>query len=177
MGFICAPSYSNIFLDHFKRKYISLLSQGFSSIYLRFNDKFFIWTGGKEQLLWNMDKLNTKHDSIKFEYKISKTSISFLDTEVYIKNNKLYAKTELPSHRFRTFQIIKRQYSIQLSTMNQTNLQKFKRLSTSLQELKQQFLELGYNSELLDNHIKTVEKLHRNTLVNLNIKIYIYIYQ
>ena len=62
MGFICAPSYSNIFLDHFKRKYISLLLQGFSSIYLRFNDKFFTWTGGKEQLLWNMDKLNTKHN-------------------------------------------------------------------------------------------------------------------
>ena len=35
-----------------------------------------------------------KHESIKFEYQISKTSILFLDTEVYIKNNKLYVKTQ-----------------------------------------------------------------------------------
>ena len=39
-----------------------------------------------------IDELNTKLDSIKFEYKISKISISFLDTEVYIKNNKLCTK-------------------------------------------------------------------------------------
>ena len=32
-------------------------------------------------------------------------------------------------------------------------------------ELKQQFVEQGYNSELLDKHIKTVEKLDRNELV------------
>ena len=36
--------------------------------------------------------MNTKHTSIKFKYKISKSSIPFLDTEVYIKNNKLYTK-------------------------------------------------------------------------------------
>ena len=39
-----------------------------------------------------LNELNTKHESITFEYKMSKTSITFLDTEVYIKNNKLYTK-------------------------------------------------------------------------------------
>ena len=39
-----------------------------------------------------LNELNAKHESIKFEYQISKTSITFLDTEVYIKNNKLYTK-------------------------------------------------------------------------------------
>ena len=39
-----------------------------------------------------LKELNTKHESITFEYKMSKTSITFLDTEVYIKNNKLYTK-------------------------------------------------------------------------------------
>ena len=39
-------------------------------------------------------KIDTKHESIKFEYQISKTSITFLDTEVYIKNTntKIYGK-------------------------------------------------------------------------------------
>ena len=53
---------------------------------------FFKWPGNKEQLIRKLDKLNTKHDSIKFEYKISKTSVSFLDTDVYIMNKKLYTK-------------------------------------------------------------------------------------
>ena len=39
-----------------------------------------------------LNELNTKHESITFEYKMSKTSITFLDTEVYIKNNTLYTK-------------------------------------------------------------------------------------
>ena len=39
-----------------------------------------------------LNELNTKHESITFAYKMSKTSITFLDTEVYIKNNKLYTK-------------------------------------------------------------------------------------
>ena len=62
MGTICAPSYANIFIDHF------------------------------ENLMKFLNELNTKHESIKFEYQISKTSITFLDTEVYIENNKLYTK-------------------------------------------------------------------------------------
>ena len=93
MGTICSPSYTNIFTDHFERKYISPFLQELSLIYLRFVDnKFFVWTNSKEQLVQNLDELNTKHNSIKLEYKISKTSISFLDTEMYIKNNKLYTK-------------------------------------------------------------------------------------
>ena len=33
-----------------------------------------------------------KHPSIKFEYEILKERIPFLDTEIYIKNNKLHTK-------------------------------------------------------------------------------------
>ena len=93
LGTICAPPYINIFMDHFERKYTSPFLQGLSVIYLRFIDViFFVWKGSKEQPICNLDELNTKHDSIKFEYKILKASISFLDTEVYIKNNKLNTK-------------------------------------------------------------------------------------
>ena len=41
MGTICAPSYANIFMDHFERKYISPFLQGLSLIYLRFIDDIF----------------------------------------------------------------------------------------------------------------------------------------
>ena len=66
-------------MDNFDRKYISPFSQRLSLTYLRFiDDSFFIWTGSKEQLIRNLDELYKTNDSTKFEYKISKTNISFL---------------------------------------------------------------------------------------------------
>ena len=56
------------------------------------DDKFFIWTGTKERLISKLDELNRKHETNKFEYKTSKTSIFFLDTDMYIKNKKLDTK-------------------------------------------------------------------------------------
>ena len=53
---------------------------------------FFIWTGNKKDLMKILNDLNTKRESIKFEYQISKTSIAFVDNQVCIKNNKLYIK-------------------------------------------------------------------------------------
>ena len=93
MGTICAPSYANIFMDHLERKFIYPLIKTFSLIYLRFiDDIFFIWTGSKTDLEKFLNALNTKHPSIKFDYEISKEIISFLDIEIYIKNNKLHTK-------------------------------------------------------------------------------------
>ena len=93
LGTIYAPAYANIFTDHFERKCIYPLLEGLSLSYLRFNDDIsFIWTGSKDQLITFSNDLNAKHNSIKSEYKISQSSIAFLVTEVYIKNNKLYTK-------------------------------------------------------------------------------------
>ena len=90
MGTIYAPPYANIFMDHFERKYIYPFLEGLSLSYLRFiDDIFFIWTGSKNQLITFLNDLNTNHNSIKFECKISQSSIPYRDTEVYIKNNKL----------------------------------------------------------------------------------------
>ena len=49
MGTLWAPSYANIFMDHFLKKLIYPFIKGFSLIYLRFiDDIFFIWTGNKK---------------------------------------------------------------------------------------------------------------------------------
>ena len=48
IGTICAPSYANMFMGHFERKFISPFLQGRPLIYLKFIDNiFFIWTGSK----------------------------------------------------------------------------------------------------------------------------------
>ena len=49
MGTICAPSYTNIFMDHFEKKLIYPFINGFPLIYLRFiDDIFLIWIGNKK---------------------------------------------------------------------------------------------------------------------------------
>ena len=82
------------FLERFPLSYLIYpFLERFPLSYLRFiDDKFFIWTGSKDLLITFLNDLNTKHNSINFEYKISHSSIPFLDTGVYIKNNKLYTK-------------------------------------------------------------------------------------
>ena len=122
----------------------------------------------EQPLFRNLDELNTRQDSIKFRYKNSKSSISFLHTGLCIKKNKLYTKLYRKQTDRQNFlhkdSEHTRSYSIEPSTKNQTSLYSIRRLWTSLQELKQ-FLEQGYNSELLDKHIKATEKLNRNELI------------
>ena len=80
-------------MNQFEKKLIYPFIKEFLLICLRFiDDIFFIWTGNKKDLMKFLNELNAKHESIKFEYQISKTSITFLDIEVYIKNNKLHTK-------------------------------------------------------------------------------------
>ena len=46
-------------------------------------DTFSIHTNAKEQHTECLSDSNEKHDSIEFEYKVSKTSLTFFDTEVF----------------------------------------------------------------------------------------------
>ena len=60
MGTICAPSYANIFMDHFEGKFIYPFIKIFSYLYLRFiDDIVFTWTGSKADLEKFVNELNT----------------------------------------------------------------------------------------------------------------------
>ena len=136
MGTIFAPWYANIFMDHFERKSIYPFIKTFSLIYLwLIDDIFFIWKGRKTDLEKFLNKLNTKHPAIKFEYEISKERISFLDTEIYIKNKKLHIKI------FRK----KKEYHSR--------------------ELKERFWKKGYDQKLADEQLEKVDKLARDDLL------------
>ena len=56
------------------------------------DDIFFIWIHGEESLLKFVNYLNTYHTTIKYELHYSSTSVNFLDTTVYIKDNKIHTK-------------------------------------------------------------------------------------
>ena len=110
--------------------------------------------------------------------KFQKTSIPFLDTEVYIKNNKLYTKIyrKQTDHQS-SFHIDSDYLKLLKGSIPYSQALKIKLICTTsknvnhhCKELKYHFLEQGYNSELLDKRIKTVEKLDSNKLIKGNKK-------
>ena len=91
MGTICTPAYANIFMAQFEKQHIYPYIKNKSMLYLQYIDNIFmIWTGTKQELLIFLEKLNSKHKTIKFKHNISNSNISFLDMLIYKdKNNTL----------------------------------------------------------------------------------------
>ena len=78
-------------MDPLEREYINRFLKGLSLSYVRvIDDIFFVWIVSKNRFIPFLNKLNTKHDSTKFEYQILKSKMSILDTNVYSKRNKFY---------------------------------------------------------------------------------------
>ena len=172
MGIICAPSYTNIFMNHFERKFIYWFIKTFSLIYL-FIDNIFLYGKAVTDAENFLNKLNTKHPSIKFEYEISKERISFLDTEIYIKNNKLHTKIFRKKRDCQTFLKINSEHPkwLKNSTSYSQTLQ-IKRICSTKRdldshssELKERLLKQDYNQKLVDKQLEKVDKLARDVVL------------
>ena len=149
---------------------------GLSLIYLRFmNDIFFIWTGTKEKLTNYLNNLNKKHNSSKFEYEIWQTNITFLDTEVSIKNNKLLPKIHQKSTDCQNFLHIDSEHPKWLKdSIPYIQALRMKWIYTKpndfnhyCEELKQRFVSQGYKPVLTNKqnkHVKAVGKMDRKEL-------------
>ena len=177
-GPICAPAYDNVFLDLLKENIYPFLG-GLLLSYLRFiDDIFFISTGSKDQLITFLNDLNTKHNSIKFEYKISQSNIFNLDTEVYVKINKLYTKIGRKETERQNFLHISSEHPISLkNSIPHSQVLRAKHTCSTIEnfklycsELKQKFIEKGHKSDLLDKHISTVQKLDRNEMLKKKVR-------
>ena len=97
MGTKLAPSYANLFMTKFEKKYVYTYALQ-PKLWKRFiDDIFLIWPHGMVSLLEFIDHLNSVHPTITFTSDISHTEISFLDLTIYISNsqlhNRLYTKT------------------------------------------------------------------------------------
>ena len=146
-------------MEHFEKKFIYPFIKTFTLIYLRFiDDILVIWTGSKTNLENFLNKLNTKHPSIKFQYEILKERISFLDTEIYIKNNKLNTKIFRYKTDHQTFLHINVEHLKAFrNSMPYSQTISIKRISSTKRdfdhhsrELKERLLKQGYNQKLVD---------------------------
>ena len=122
-----------------------------------------------------LNNLNKKHNSIKFDYKISQTSITFLDTEVSIQNNKLIKKKSIrkSTDLQNFFHIDSEQPKSLKDTIPYNEPLKNKHICTKpndfneyCEELKQRFVSQCYKPELIHKHMKAVEKMDRKEFLN-----------
>ena len=96
MGGRCIPPYANLFMARIEHNIFpdNLLIL----IWKRFiDDILFIFTGSLKELLTLMNNMNEMHPTIKYTFEYSQSQIAFLDTTVYIDQNrklrtKLYKK-------------------------------------------------------------------------------------
>jgi len=83
MGTPFAVMVANAFMFHHEKDIVEYYSQ-YLRLYKRFiDDIFVIWCGPKGTLLEFLDALNSKTDRIKLNYRISESSVSFLDLFLY----------------------------------------------------------------------------------------------
>lgn len=85
MGSNVAPSYANLFMDHFEKTYVYThpMYQQHVPIWLRFiDDVFFIWQGEEVDLFSFKEQLDEALPTISFTIEHSKRSVHFLDVQI-----------------------------------------------------------------------------------------------
>ena len=174
-GTICASAYANTFMAQFEKQHIYPYIKNKSILYLRYiDDIFMIWTGTKQELLIFLEKLNSKHKTIKFEHNISNSNISFLDMLIYKdKNNTLqttlyrkptdqqsylHAHSDHPKSLKRS---IPYSQALRIKTICST-LTEYKKHCAIL---KHNFIERGYEENILKDEIDEVDNIHRKELI------------
>ena len=135
-------AYVNIFIDQYEQKYVYPLISDQSILFLRYiDDIFMVWVKSEKQLKDVMKKLNQKHPPIKFDYKFDCKQIEFLDTLVYINQQKklqtfLFWKIKWPSKPFQckigTSVLIKQNYPLQLRVWTSASMYHIPKLPQSL---------------------------------------------
>jgi peptide-methionine (R)-S-oxide reductase len=88
MGTKMAPPYANIYMAK-KEGQLTLQYSDYITMWKRFiDDIFFIWISTLDKLLEFIDIANTLFPTIKFTFEYSQTSVNFLDTTIYIDNER-----------------------------------------------------------------------------------------
>ena len=103
MGTVAAPSYAVIYMGELEEKYIYPEVTNDCLYYGRYiDDILMIYKGDEQRFKAFAERLNTKHPSIKFDCEISKTSIPFLDTRIYINEIDNYKQPSSPNQPIHT---------------------------------------------------------------------------
>ena len=175
MGTICAPAYANIFMAQFEKQHIYLYIKNKSILYLRYiDDIFLILTGTKQELLIFLEKLNSKHKTIRFEHNVSNSNISFLDTLIYNdKSNTLQTTLYRKPTDQQSYLHVHSDHPKSLKrSIHYSHALRIKTICSTLTEykkhcaiLKQNFIERGYEENILKDETDKVDNINRKELL------------
>ena len=164
MGTVAAPSYAVIYMGEFEEKHIYPTIGKDCLYYGRYiDDILLIYKGSEREFKTFAEQLNTKHPSIKFDYEISKTSIPFLGTRIYIDDNRqlqttlftkptdthnyLHYKSAHPRH-------LKNSLPYSQALRLRRICTKDDELSSNCKQMEENFLRRGYHKEILQEQIR-----------------------
>ena len=177
MGTVAAPSYATIYMGNFEETHIYPDIDNDCPFYARYiDDIFLIYTGGEKKLDEFLKNINTKHDSIKFDYEKSTQSVAFLDTLIYIDEKRqlqttLYTKPT-DTHNYLHFKSAHPRHLKESLPYSQAL--RLRRICSENNEfirhsdkLKQQFTARGYSQTLVENQIKKAIAIPREATLKL----------
>ena len=177
MGTVAAPSYATIYMGNFEETHIYPDIDNDCPVYARYiDDIFLIYTGGEKKLDEFLTNINTKHDSIKFDYEKSTQSVAFLDTLIYIDEKRqlrttLYTKPA-DTHNYLHFKSSHPRHLKESLPYSQAL--RLRRICSENNEfikhsdkLKQQFTARGYSQTLVENQIKKAIAIPREATLKL----------
>ena len=173
MGTVAAPSYAIIYMGEFEEKHIYPIIGKDCLYYGRYiDDILLIYKGNEKEFKTFAEQLNTKHPSIKFDYEISKTSIPFLDTRIYIDENRqlqttlftkptdthnyLHYKSAHPRH-------LKNSLPYSQALRLRRICTKDDELHSNCKQMEEHFLRRGYHKENLQDQIRKAILTPRDT--------------
>ena len=176
MGTICAPSYANLFMGVFEEIHIYPFIKDKISLYLRYIDDIIIfWKDTEENLNRFIQNINECHQSIKFDFRITKNESIFLDIKIFKDRNgnlqtTLYQK---PTDRKSYLHFTSEHPKHLIKSIPYSQALRIKKICSDEDDLKQQlknlhssFLKRGYKEEKLKEDIEKVTHLDRMTLLS-----------
>ena len=180
MGTKCAPSYANLFMGYFEKKFIYPHLIDKSSLYLRYIDDIFIISNGTEEELNTFIKtVNEAHPTIKFDINYSYNEINFLDTMIIINANNQLVTTLYKKPTDKNTFIHRKSYHPP-ATKKSIPYSQALRLSricsqdddyhNQLEELKIKFLERGYKESEIIYQFNKASGQDRNSLLKYQTK-------
>ena len=89
MGTRLAPSFANIYMNHFEETYVYIYPFKPTAWFRYIDDIFMIWDHGIDDLKTFIQYLNSCNENIKFSSEISDHKLNFLDVTVKVENQHL----------------------------------------------------------------------------------------
>lgn len=174
MGAKYAPSVANIFMAKWEEQAIYSDIPEDLVLYRRFiDDCVVIWKGDESSLIGFFERLNNNQNNIKLTYEISYKMIHFLDLTIQVQENSINTKTFFKTvERNSCIPVDNYHHDPWLINIPKGQMVRFRRNcsedSTFLEQAKvlgKRFVLKGYNEDFIEEKIKEVFQIPRNTLL------------